>query len=353
MKNWFEPGTSNTSISMHYLIHPKKEKGSLVQPRTVEFLSDERKSTHDSEKTPFTYLTDAITGLAGMQLLMKIDKGFQPLPRPLPAVTVAWQHLEATYEVYKRSQARIKNYSSTKLAEKGSYASFEKNLKEILHSSKQGTEIHIQDLWKIIDEVSHLEKQLENPLMFNASVNFSESTIEALHVLYSFLYNMRALIALDHNAHIQDATFEALKVDSISDYLPKADYVVNDALLYYHFKSLKSQMPDASWVKSLEQGFHNYVHNGYYLVESLPKSFFEGKAPEDIEEHLFTYQMDWLLGSPAGLLFKVREELFGYRDGFEKVFWHELNERLTQAPTRLEVACELGPKHLGRLWNAA
>ena len=32
-------------------------------------------------------------------------------------------------------------------------------------------------------------------------------------------------------------------------------------------------------------------------------------------------QMDWLLGSASGLLFKIREELYGLKEGYDRIFW--------------------------------
>lgn len=52
-------------------------------------------------------------------------------------------------------------------------------------------------------------------------------------------------------------------------------------------------------------------------------------------------QTDWLLGSEAGVLFKIREELFGLEYGYEKIFWHDLEKRPTFKPGNLSICCEV------------
>ena len=51
--------------------------------------------------------------------------------------------------------------------------------------------------------------------------------------------------------------------------------------------------------------------------------------------------MDWLLGTDAGLLFRIREELYGLKEGYEKIFWPDLTDKPTQNQSHLSVSCEL------------
>jgi hypothetical protein len=145
---------------------------------------------------------------------------------------------------------------------------------------------------------------------------------------------------LDYNAHTTDPSHEACKIDSISDYLSKAEYVANDGLLYFNFKKLKDQMKPQAY-ETMNKAFMNYSHNGYCLIEALPKSFLNSLRTEELEESLYLVQMDWLLGTDAGLLFKIREELYGLIEGYEKVFWHDVDGRSFQNQSHLAVSCEI------------
>jgi hypothetical protein len=129
-------------------------------------------------------------------------------------------------------------------------------------------------------------------------------------------------------------------VDSITDYLAKAEYISNDALLYLQSRKLKDRMKTEVWAQ-LEKNFQTFSHNGLCLVENLPKSFLNNLRMEELEETLYIVQMDWLLGTDAGLLFRLREELYGLCEGYEKIFYPELTGRRFVPSQELSVNCEL------------
>ena len=111
---------------------------------------------------------------------------------------------------------------------------------------------------------------MNSPLLYNFGLNFSKTFVDKLHTVYSFLYHLRSLVAVDHNAHAGDVSHEGLRVDAITDYLPRAEYVVNDALLYFNFKKLSAPFcgPKATdsrveklFAAPMEKAFHKYSHN--------------------------------------------------------------------------------------------
>jgi len=52
-------------------------------------------------------------------------------------------------------------------------------------------------------------------------------------------------------------------------------------------------------------------------------------------------QMDWLLGTDAGLLFRLREELYGLSEGYDKVFYPELSGSAPKRGSTLSVNVEV------------
>jgi len=54
--------------------------------------------------------------------------------------------------------------------------------------------------------------------------------------------------------------------------------------------------------------------------------------------------MDWLLGAPGGLMFKIREELFGAKEGMEKVFWPDQEFSKSKEAKVLSYQCHLNEK---------
>jgi hypothetical protein len=208
-------------------------------------------------------------------------------------------------------------------------------------------------LGPLLDTFSWLENKMGNPLLYNFGLNFSKGFLDKLHDLYSFLYHVRSVVALDHNSLCADTSHEGVKVDAITDYLPKAEYVVNDALLYWQFKKLAQPFSSAKgtdgkvdklFVGPMEKAFHKFSHHACALVDNLPAKFIGSLSPMELEEAFYLVQMDWLLGSPAGLLFKIREEIFGLQNGYEKIFWKDVEPVFHSKPVNLSIACTIQPE---------
>jgi hypothetical protein len=208
----------------------------------------------------------------------------------------------------------------------------------------------LSSLGPLLEAFTTLEKQMNSTILFNFNLSFSKEFTEKLHALYSFLFHLRSIVAIDHNAHIEDASHEAIKVDSILDYMPRADYITNDALLYLNFKKLSTpfcnpKSPDPRveklFANPLEKAFEKFSNNAYLLVNNLPASFVNSLNPLELEEALYLVQMDWLLGSPAGLLFKIREEIYGIHSGYEKIFWKDCEPFAHDKNFTLRLSCQL------------
>ncbi len=307
-----------------------------LKPVKLQFWKPEKFKLHSPQKS-LKFHSDALTGLGALCL------------NPYHKLSIdhwsSWLSLEPHLDLYLRSQTRVQALKNQfKTNDKDILEYFERNFSEILNTSQHHWGIDLTHFNYIVDSIDYLETRLESPLLYNFQVQFSKKTIEKLQILHSFLYNLRALIAYDYNSHVKDPTFESVKVDSISDYLSKAEYVANDAMLYYQFKKRQKQLsPELS--KEFENTYVKYCHNGYCLIENLPASFLKALNSVELEETLYIVQMDWLLGTEAGLLFRIREEIFGLLDGYDKIFWPECQNISEIHPTTLEVNCKVSYQH--------
>jgi hypothetical protein len=229
---------------------------------------------------------------------------------------------------------------------------FEKRFMESLNRSLTPEGFDLKELVGVLDSLHSFETAMKSPLLYNFSCHFSSDFIRHIQALESFLFHLRNLVAIDFNNHIDDPSHEALKVDSVTDYLPKSDYVGSDAVLYWQIKKLihpfvAGKRSDIRIEKLLAQPIENalrkYAHNACHLIDHLPHSFLSAINSADLEDTLYLVQMDWLLGSGTGLLFKIREELYGLQSGYEKVFWPELENRspLKAANLRLNIEFNL------------
>lgn len=326
------------------------EKGPIAKPVALEFWKTP--STHEkwTQTAPFKFMADALVGLS----LFKMND-YLKSPLMCPELNYsfcgeAWRALDPHYELFQRTTARVNSLKEqAPKADPHLVKSLENSLNEIISNAQKSWGLDLKELFAMNDAIAHFENKSGTRLIYNFGLNFSKTLNEKLLQVFSCLFHLRSLIALDYNAHTQDATFEAVKVDAISDYLPKPDYVVHDALLYLSFKRLSqpfaNQRNDARveklFVTPMQKAFEQHIHNAYFLVEQLPESFLNSLNHVELEEALYMVQTDWLLGSEAGVLFKIREELFGLEYGYEKIFWQDLAKKPSFKAGNLSICCEV------------
>ncbi|MFN7728260.1 MAG: hypothetical protein ACK5P7_03815 [Bdellovibrio sp.] len=319
--------------------------GSFPLPQKICFW-EQHKYKDTEPEAPFHYAADALVGLSLVHLNPHLQNPFTSPQMNYSFANESWNALEPHHVLFARSQPRIQALrDQMKDVPSEAVGHFERNFSEVLESAKEPWGFDLTKLHEMVDAIDYLEAKDERPLLYNFKTRFSREVLMQMHYLHSMLFNLRALIAMDYNAHVQDPTHEAAKIDSISDYLPKAEYVANDALLYWSFKRTKEEMPKSA-VEKMEQAFYTYSHNAAVLVESLPQSFLKQMNWTELEETLYVVQMDWLLGTDAGLLFRLREELYGLVEGYDKVFYPELEGKPAQPARALKINVQVTPETL-------
>lgn len=313
------------------------EAGPVPRPLKVQFWKKEDYRKYKPE-SPLHYNADALTGLA----LHLLHKNWQTPDQPeAPFAQNAWKELEPLWEMSQRAQARVNSLRSHLPEPSYSTGSFEKEFKSSLVNAAQPWGFDVTELHGLVDMIESLENQTGRPLLYNFQLAFTPEFKASLQHLQSFLFNLRTLVAMDYNAYIQDPSHEALKVDSISDYIPRADYIANDAVLYYQYRKIRKSLP-AEPMKSLDQAFMTYSHNGAFLVENLPATFLAKLGNEELIESLYLIQMDWLMGTEAGLLYQIREEIYGLIEGYQKIFWPDyLGQKRTGEDPYLVIQCQV------------
>ena len=327
------------NIWMGFDIHTTD--GACPRPQQIHYWKEHHfKST--KPEAPFHYKADALVGLSLIHLNKHLQNPFSSPQMNYPSVHQYWLGLEPHFELYQRSHNRVQSLVKNHVEKtiNPAVTQFEKNWTEILDNSTHNWGMDLHNLCDMIDAIDFFEAKYKQPLIYNFNIAFSKDFVTKMHYVYSMLFHLRTLIAMDYNAFIHDPTHESIKVDSITDYLSRADFVANDASLYWKFKKQKDKMPEAVF-QNMDEHFHHFAHNACHLVENLPKSFMNSLPTDHLEDTLYLAQMDWLLGSDAGLLFRIREELYGIRDGYEKIFWPELEGGKILPKQKLSINCLL------------
>ncbi len=331
--------------------HITLDKGSTFRPLAFHFWKQMSEFEKNKPTPPSAYLSDLLLGVSFLRLNTYCAS---PLAVPFVDASFAqtvWNECEPHRELFKKSQKRIEAlYKETKPVAPALVQQFEKRFCDVLDSIQQPWGYDLRDFTELVGEIEKFESEIGCALIYNLSIKFSPQFEEKLLALDSFLFHLRSVVALDHNAHVSEPAFEAVRVDSVQDYIPRADYVVSDALMYWNFKKLSQPWTHGSksdvkveklFVEPTMKAFKKHIHNACILIDQLPQNFLKQFGPENLEEALYLVQMDWLMGSGPGLLFKIREEIYGIEHGYEKVFWHEWQDRDWSQPTALKIACEL------------
>ncbi len=332
------------------------DKGSTWKPLHVKFWNQEAHDKNFTPSEPFKYMADALVGLSLVKLnhYLKSPVAFPQMDYSFACE--AFRALDPHIELYDRSQPRVRALQTqTPMTSPALCAEFEELFNGQFDMAIKPWGVDLTALGPLLDTFLWLENRMGGPLLYNFSLNFSKPFVDKLHSFYTFLYHLRSLVAVDHNAHVEDPSHEGVTVDAITDYMPRAEYVVNDALLYWNFKKLsqafngphaKDTLFEKNFAQPFEKIFEKYSHNACNLIENLPKSFVKSMNSVELEEALYLVQMDWLLGSPAGLLFKIREEVFALQSGYEKIFWKDIEPGYKPKPVSLSICCELDEGHI-------
>lgn len=333
------------SLQMGYEI--KTANGPVLKPTEIKIWDQNSRFSEFTPQPPFKYMNDALIGLTfhkmnGFKNLTFTDRVF---------AEQSLKALDPYFELYQKSAAKLKSVTQhIKPEHKLATENFEKSFSDFWNQTITENQISFQFFGKALEIINSFENELGKPFIYNFSVQFSAGFTEKLICFYSLLFHLRTVIALDHNAHVDDSAFESVKCDSITDYLPKADFTVNDAMLYSQFKKLSTPFVahkdrdvrvEKLFVNPLERAFFQYNHNACALIDNLPQSFLTSHSQTELEEALHGVQMDWLLGSSTGLMFRLREETYGLIHGYDKVFWHDIASSQNKKSSSLKVCFEL------------
>jgi|GEM_PF-727522 len=273
-----------------------------------------------------------------------------------PFANVAWKSLDPHFEIYWKTQNSLRelmDQSATIAADR--VQELEKSLDTIIEKSLTPWGLDFRELIAFLDRIDGFEQRTKAPLLYNFGLKFSMNFVERLHTLYSLLFHVRCLIASHHNHLARGSAFQSLRIDSLSDYLPSAEYVANDAALYLQFKKqcrpfighkVSDSRIEKLLVEPLQKAFENWTHNACHLVGNIPINLLQNLKSVGIENELYRIQMDWLLGAPAGLLFRVREELYGLSHGYDQIFWPDSSENSPFAAESLNYSFSLGEHEL-------
>lgn len=349
---------SNASLGLDIRLEIQYANNSKVLgcPIRLNSFISSSKEVEGHPYAPLPYFTDALLGLSAYKLTQS-TQDCTPSTAEDQLISLLWQKLEPMYEVYQRSNQRVHSLLHTKAnaLRTAPEQALEQSLNDIIKLACTGEGIHLTELLNFIDSLNFFESKRSHPLLFDTQLQLSETGINTLHTLNSFLYNLRAISAIYYNSKRKEVLYESLHLDSVKDYFHAPDLLTNETMLYYQFLKFckKGQIPDQI-EPSMIKAFRNYLPHSHYLVHSLPESFFSHQNNELLEQSLYTFQIDWLLGSPAGLLYRIREELVGIKEGYENTFWPELqNEESTEPTNTLHVNCVLDPADIQQLSEAS
>ncbi|GEM_PF-3472695 len=315
------------------------EKNDIARPLALEILSPSGESLPYIE--PLKYHSDALVGL-NLSLLQMPSK-----QRLTHENYYFLEHLDPHIALKHSRLVNIQNpvekkhsHSTLSPIHNKTLSTFFESFYSILNHNNKSQQLNLQGLTEIIPLIDNLESSLKKPILFNTSLNITEQLAFDASLLANLLFNLRALVINDYNHQISDPSFESLRVDSVYDYLSKLDSISNDALLYAQFKRLEAQIPSLV-AQRLKDAFFNYTSMGVTLIDSVEKSPAYYFSQQDPWDSLNKFQLDWLFGTHAGILYRLREELHGIKQGYHNVFYSDLSPDIKQQNYYWQIHCKL------------
>jgi len=321
--------------------------GPVLKPTRFSLWDQNSRFSEFTPHPPLKFMNDSLVGLH----FKKMTQFANCKKNEIPLIQQALESYCPYLPLFKNhSQSLNEKFNIKQLSQSKHIDNFEANWFKFWDNLEFSKGINFNLFDELFNLIGQFEESTQKPLLYNCGFKFSDKLNEHLLSFYSFLFHLRTLVALDHNAHINDTCFESLRCDSISDYLPKADFTTNDALIYWQFKKLSTPFVshkdkdiriEKLLVEPLQRAFNQYNHNACFLIDQMPSDFLAKYSNNELETELHHIQMNWLLGSSSGLLFRIREELYGLSHGYEQIFWPEATAHKTQKPTTLKICFEI------------
>lgn len=334
--------------SLHMGFEIQFKSGSLFKPQSLVLWDQSSRFSDFPPEKPYKYMNDALVGLSFHRLT---DYCHLTPPEKIFAEK-SFHEIDPYSQLYKSAHHRVKSFAQEKKKPCPAItANFENKFSEFLSSCIEPQKIQFSFMNQGLELIKNFENELGSPLIYHYSLEFSEKFNEKLLAFQTLLYHLRTIVALQFNSKNEDSVFENVRCDSITDYLPKADFTVNDALMFWQFKKLsipfighknKDIALEKLFIEPLERSFYQYNHNACALIDQLPEGLLSSHSLTELEDFLHQSQMDWLLGTSSGILFRLREELFGLCHGYDQVFWPDLLvQEQKMKSTTLKVSFEL------------
>jgi hypothetical protein len=309
------------------------ESDVLSRPTELVIRQNNKVTTENNFIRGLKYQADLLTGLNLYWLC---------LPKKSPSITrvsSALNVLDPHYALHVKAQDRLSHWLKCKNPKVVS-THILSQMAEIITDATSEEGLSLMKLLPLLPLFEKVEIQINRPVLFNLELDLPNEILRSFNILANLLFYVRALVLADYNQQIEDPTFEAIRMDSVNDYLPKLESVAHDAAIYSHFLRLEAQMPTLV-AQRLKDVFQTYSSMGATLIDSIERIKPSQRFGKDLLEHMNRVQIDWLFGTPAGICYRLREELLAIRDGYHKVFHFDVATDFRQQNASWSFDCPL------------
>ena len=277
-------------------------------------------------------------------------------------------HLQETIDRIERKIDYIKEKADridTQVAENN----LRHALDHVLLTAVSHDGIDLRVLTNLCGDFEKFINSLSSPLMLNFGLRLSSDIRGQLQQLYNLAYEIRRLTTQQYNISIDGDPERIITVNPTEDYYfewSSLDILIQKTILrrlvldkvmgeklqeflslrenrgYFSFGGVSVIKKNLPKFLNGEIGSFSEIFTGWSsLDEFLPEDLFKDEAPEVIEQGLYDLCCAWLYQTDAGLLWKTRIELDGIADGYENVFWPQLQESEPCGFNQIEVACDV------------
>lgn len=287
------------------------QAGAMLKPQSLSIEWAPSKWSPQQVEPKLGCMSDLLAGLNALQLASLIEPQLIK-ERSLESVATYCDgldinaHLDTKFQLPKDSFTPVDNDLN---------ASLDKWIPLLFSANENKLTFHFQFVELFLDIMNRHEDKSGKDLLFTDSVSLEPQLRQKLQTLFSLFFYTRAIIVAQYNKHLRDVAYDSVRVDRITNYLAHPDYTVNDAILWHKINAL---LPNDGRAESI---FTSWAHNGYLLEKAVPHSWFKSKGSDELQDALHHWQIQWLLGSTSGLLYRLREEAYGLIEGYQNIFY--------------------------------
>ncbi len=341
------------------------QDGPVLNPRNIRYMSPDRMGDIQAAD-PSSF--DWGAGVAGLSLAIsvanlavsaKIAAEVSRLHKKLDFLQETVERTEVVVEEILRKVSRI----DTNVAENN----LRHAVKHVCAASCSENQIDVVALAQLFDDLMQFLEAAETPILLDFKIRLSSDVRGNLGGVWSFLHQLRFLVARKHNILVGGDPRRSVWVSAATDYISgDLDEFLRAAIGYDRLAKTYQEMSgqivasvgkrftwsgqeDLDYFSEMLEQLGHAIDEIYQelmpipsvIYRSLPEKTLAEEDNDKLVEQLRELTQAWVWGTDSGLIHRTLTELEGVKMGYEETFWPHLVGAEPEDRDTLQIVSEL------------